>query len=130
MIFDLNPKERLQQANNIEIGVKKKQQIEYLPLGKISIQRGHTLFEIETETHEIRPAQYLVQSATYDLSKAMIIEGLGNLIVNKGCVYIPALNKANALKRFLRSSLQSDYYAKAAPMSISDLRIPKREIGL
>jgi hypothetical protein len=47
------------------------------------------------------------------------------LVVNKGCVYIPALNKANALKKYLKSGVQSDYYAKEAPMKLDTIKRKK-----
>ena len=56
-MFDFNSKQKLNESNPTEISVKKKQQIEYMPLGKIFVQRGHTVFEIET-TGEIREAEY------------------------------------------------------------------------
>jgi hypothetical protein len=123
-MFDFNSKQKLNESNPTEISVKKKQQIEYMPLGKIFVQRGHTVFEIET-TGEIREAEYQVQSSTYDLLKGIAQSKIGSLIVNKGCVYIPALNKANALKKYLKSGVQSDYYAKEAPMKLYAIKRKK-----
>ena len=122
-MFEFNdPAARQQGGNKIEIGVKKKQQIEYLPFGKISVQRGHTLFEIDTQSGGIREAQYKVTAATYDLSKGISTQVAGTLIINNGCVYIPALNRTNALKKYNHQPLQSHYFAKDAPMQLGELR--------
>lgn len=43
------------------------------------------------------------------------------LIINKDCVYIPALNIKNAKKLFDKNPTQSFYYKKEAPMSLKDI---------
>lgn len=115
-MFDFNPFKKFDEKKNVEISVKKKQQIEYVPLGIIRKQNGHTLYEIDINTEEIKEAQYIVQNATYDLLTGMSNSKQGGLITNKNCIYIPALNKENALKKFKKSKIQSDYFAKEAPM--------------
>lgn len=124
-MFDLDPTQKLKAGNPTEISVKKKQEIEYVPLGEIRVQRGHTLYEIEILGGEIKEAQYQVHCVTYDLLKGIGQYKIGSLIVNKGCVYIPALNKANALKKYLKSGVQSDYYAKEAPMKLHTVKRKK-----
>jgi hypothetical protein len=115
-MFDLNPFKTFNEKKNVEISVKKKQQIEYVPLGNIRKQNGHTLFEINTLTGEIKEAEYKQMSATYDLKTGMSSNKKGELITDKNCIYIPALNKVNALKKYNNSKIQSDYFAKEAPM--------------
>ena len=117
-MFDLNPFKTFDEKKNVEISVKKKQQIEYVPLGNIRKQNGHTLFEINIITGEIKEAQYIVNNATYDLLTGMSNSKQGGLITDKNCIYIPALNKANALKKYNKSKVQSDYFAKEAPMQL------------
>jgi len=123
-MFDFNPREKLKAGNPTEISVKKKQEIEYVPLGEIRVQRGHTLYEIETQSGEVREATYIVPSTAYVLHNGMA-GSFAKLVVNKGCVYIPALNKANALKKYLKSGVQSDYYAKEAPMKLDAIKRKK-----
>lgn len=117
-MFELNPSGKIGSSNPTEISVKKKQEIEYLPLGKIIVKRGHTLFEIDTISGEISEAQYHIQSANYELLKGIAQSKIGSLIVKKGCVYIPALNKKNALKKYNQSPVQRDYYVKEAIMKL------------
>jgi hypothetical protein len=106
-----------QEPNKIEMSVKKKQQIEYLPLGKLNIKKGHTLYEINLLTDEINEAQYEFLNANYDL-RTGLSSSQSKLIINNGCIYIPALNKANALKKYNQSRVQSDYYVKEPPMKL------------
>ena len=106
-----------EEPNKIEMSVKKRQDIEYLPLGKLNIKKGHTLYEINLVSDEISEARYEVLNANYDLRTGMS-SSRSKLIINKDCIYIPALNKANALKKYNQSRVQSDYYVKPAAMKL------------
>ncbi len=65
------------------------EETKYELVGKIKPHRGHSLFKINIETK-------LVYLAECDENK--------NVIVEEGYAYVPALNRFNALKRFLRVS--------------------------
>ena len=49
---------------------------------------------------------------------ALAIVSHDKLIINPNCVYIPALNAKNAIKKYLNDNKQSSYYIKEAPMDI------------
>lgn len=88
-------------ATEIEIAVKKKQQQEYRKLGDYTPKiDGYTIFEYDKEAKTILPASF----RTYDV---YVIGGANRPIldVKKGCVYVEALNKKNALKRLKRGDI-------------------------
>lgn len=60
-------------------------------LGKITLKKGHTLFEINMQTQEIKTAIYDYYTPWEK-----------KLVAREHCVYLPALNKANAIKHFAR----------------------------
>ena len=91
MKLDEKPKD------NIEISVKQKKQIEHRLLDKIVPHNNHTLFEIELTSNKIKKAEY--SNTTCVFGEAPKRE----VIVKKNCVYISALNKKNALKKFMKN---------------------------
>jgi len=64
--------------------------------GSIKIHKGHTLFEINLEEKSIVAAEFE--------SKDYVVDGRNSLKVleKKNCVYIPALNEKNALKKLIK----------------------------
>ena len=76
------------------------QQKEEKLIGKISPKRGHTLFEINESTKEIKKAVFESQTITFEQAKSKFLTPSKKVLINKGCVYIPALNKRNAIKKF------------------------------
>lgn len=74
-----------------------KKQHEYRLVGKQRVVKGHTLFEFDRQTKEIRPAE--VRHIAY------IDAGTGRPVyknradIKQGCFYIQALNAKNAAKK-------------------------------
>jgi hypothetical protein len=90
-----------------EISVKKnvKQKKEYNHDGIILPKKGQTIWEINLETEEITEAEY--EKTTVAILNA---DPVPKKIIQKiGCIYIPAINKKNALKKFRKSKNQNDY---------------------
>jgi hypothetical protein len=110
--FKLGTQER------IELNVKKKKEIEYVLEGTIKPIRGHFIWELNEETGEIKKAEFKRNTAVA-FSTTLPPE---ELVIKADCVYIPALNAANAKKRYLKDNRQSSYYVKEAPMSLNDLK--------
>ena len=100
-----------------EINIKKKQEIEYILEGRLSPKKGHFIWQINTVTLEVKKADY--QRNTIGFMVDVLPE---ELITKKDCIYIPALNKKNALAKYNQNNRQSHYYIKEPPMSLSDIR--------
>lgn len=97
---------------------KKEEKVEAKLMGTIRPQNGQKVFEINEETGDCKVASYK--------SDTVKISFKGNhahdkLIINKDCVYIPALNVDNAKKKYLKNKNQAFYFAKSAVMKIEDL---------
>ena len=103
--------------NKVEISVKKQRQVEYVLAGVITPKQGHFIWEVNTKTGEIKLAEYKRDTLVYN-SKVVLPNK--KLVINSDCLYIPALNKKNAYKHFLRDGNQSAYYAKPALMDLSN----------
>lgn len=103
--------EELKRDNDIEVSVKKKQQIEYELQGSIAPKPNHKIFELNIKTGEVKEAEYKIEC--YVLGA----ENKPRLIVNKECIYIPALNVKNAKKHYLKNNTQSNYYKKEARLA-------------
>ena len=92
---------------NTEISVKKnvKQKKEYNHDGIILPKKGQTVWEINLQTEEITEAEY--EKTTVAILNADPIPK--KIIQKSGHIYIPAINKKNALKKFKKSKNQKDY---------------------
>lgn len=86
-------------SSNISQEKVEKQQKEYHLIGQQRKVRGHTLFEFNRKTKEIRPA---------DISHNVIIGMDGQprfqerIDIHKDCFYIQALNVKNAKKKLIK----------------------------
>lgn len=87
-----------------EIQQKKQQKKEQKMIGSIRHRKGMTLFSINSVTGVVKPAEY-VKESTITLEQALkLLHSEGNttrrVFVEKDCIYIEALNKENALKKY------------------------------
>ncbi len=97
----MNNKElELNVKNNIEVSIEQEQKYQQKHIGSIHPHRGHTLFEVNLATGKIDTAEF--QQKDYvvgsDLNSG---EARKKVIMKQDCVYISALNKRNALKKFM-----------------------------
>lgn len=69
-------------------------------IGTLRKKPGHTLFEIDTETGDIRPAEFESSYVDYTQAAAGTIYPRRVLVVKDGCIYKSCLNKKNAKKHF------------------------------
>ncbi len=79
-----------------EVSVKQKKKIEYELISKIIPHEGHSVWQINEETLEIEKAKF---------SNVNFVVGMENkkeIIIKKGFSYISALNKKNAIKKYLK----------------------------
>lgn len=88
--LDLNTKVKT------ELSVEQKKQIEHELIGKIIPHDGHIVWQINKETLEIEAAKY--SNATYVFGG----ENKKEIITKDGFAYVSALNKTNALKKYIK----------------------------
>lgn len=100
----------------MEVQVQQRKQVEYQLLGSLKPKNGHTIWEVNTETGAIFPAEYKKEAAVFGAKIPP-----KKLIVNPDCVYIPALNEENAKRKYLQNKNQSYYYTKPPKMALSDI---------
>ena len=109
--------------DRIQIAAKKNnhQETTLLLTGTLAPKKGHTLWEIHEATMVIKEAKF---NANKDISFHKAVQkdysGINDLIINEGCVYIPALNKQNALRLYRQNQNQSAYYKKKALMKLNE----------
>ena len=85
-----------QQKDKTEITANKSQEKKYELIGHIVPHLGHTLYEINKETLEVRKARFSSITGNYVFGEKNNKE----LITQKGFVYVAALNEKNALKKY------------------------------
>lgn len=98
---ELEDYQRRIEKQAIESIVKKKKQVEYKYESSIRPHRGHKLFEINIKTFEINEAKYIENKTISWQEAQMLLNGTSEkeVVIEKHCVYISALNKESALKR-------------------------------
>lgn len=80
--------------------------------GKIRLKKGHTIFELNRKTGEIKPAEYepipasFMHEARKESLKHFGLRGIeanpktkGKVIIKEHCSYVPALNIQNAVRK-------------------------------
>jgi hypothetical protein len=95
--------EELKNQNKIEISIKKQVQIEKELIGKIIPHENHTLFEINNETGEIQEATYIPVPTFFKFGQK-VKKPKKEALVREGFSYVSAMNKKNALKKYLKGS--------------------------
>ncbi len=86
-----------------EVSIKQQKEKKHELIGQIIPHEGHTLFEINTKTKEIKEAQFSMIEKNI-AHNTFNIKQVKQVIVNEDCVYISALNKKNAIKHFSKNS--------------------------
>lgn len=98
-LFGLN-KERLAKTE-----ISQKQQREYKLIGKARKVPWHTLFSFNTESKEIKVADMNSSVAIgFDLKP----KTSNKVLIEKGCIYVQALNRKNAIKILKREGLYEE----------------------
>lgn len=110
-------KQHLDTGVKTELSVKKEVKKEYVPEGTLAPKKGHFVWEINKETLSVVKAEYKRNTAVFSRTQTLPSE---ELIKKENCVYIPALNADNAIKKYMQNSEQSAYYAKPVPMSLKE----------
>jgi hypothetical protein len=93
----INPigKDKIEIANQTQIEKQKKL------VGQIQLQRGHRLFQVNTNTGEIKEASY--DTKDYVIGKDLKLFKNKSLTINNDCIYIEALNIKNVIKKLKRN---------------------------
>ena len=107
---------KMDNRERIELNVKKKQEIEYVLQGTIKPQKGHSIWELNEETGEIKKAEFKRNTAVYGAELPP-----KELVVKADYIYIPALNAENAKRKYLKNKEQPAYYVKPTVMSLSNI---------
>jgi hypothetical protein len=95
--ISLQTKEKLE----IRAGQEKKYQEKYI--GSIRPHKGHKLFEINLKEGTCSPAEFVQQD--YVVGKDNQGAAHKKVLVKPDCVYVSALNKENAIRKFLKGSI-------------------------
>lgn len=84
-------KDKIEIVNQTQIEKQKKL------IGQVQLQRGHRLFEVNTNTGEIKEAYY--DTKDFVIGKDMKAFKSKSLTINNDCIYIGAINKKNVIKK-------------------------------
>ena len=80
----------------IEESVKQQKQIEHELIGEIIPHNGHSVYKINKETKEVDLAKFSNTTFTFNGKNKK------KIIIEDGFSYVSALNKKNALKKYLK----------------------------
>jgi phage-related tail protein len=91
------------EKQSIKLQQEKNKEIEFTFDSSIKPLKGHRLFEINISTLDVKEASYTKQSyitwhqALQEMTSGSIKK---EVVIEKGCVYISALNEKSALNRY------------------------------
>jgi hypothetical protein len=86
----------------IELVVKKQQEKKTELIGRMRPHKGHTVFEVNCTTGEVVPAKFEVETVNFIAAANGDLSPRKKILAKENCMYIAALNKANALKKFFK----------------------------
>jgi len=69
-------------------------------VGRLKPCKGHTVYEVNRSTGIVSKAKYEEQIATYRGAKPS-----KKIMVNKNCIYVPALNLKNLMKKLIKAGV-------------------------
>ena len=96
---ELEKIERDVEAQGIELQVRKQQQKEFKFESSLKPLRGHSVWEINRETLEVKKAEFVVKKEVH-LFDALHDKNRQEIIKRPWCEYISSLNPSSALKRY------------------------------
>jgi hypothetical protein len=103
---ELDASRFVKQKTKLEIRQQKKQEFKYVYQGTIIPHENHTLFEVCPTSLTIVEAEYEKTAYIFNpiWKKGNRISSELKVVMKPGFVYISALNKENALKKFKKGS--------------------------
>jgi hypothetical protein len=101
----------IKESDKIEIVGQAEKKHQVSKIGTIRPHKGHTLFQINLESGEVTEAEFDRQDVDFkELKKeesSRLKPGvIKKVVVKKGCIYVSALNKTNAIKKFAKQAQQ------------------------
>lgn len=118
--------QHLNAGEKTELNVQKKKEVEYVLEGTIKPQKGQIVWEISVKsvdqgitTLTVVPAEY--KNTTASFNRLSNIDS-SKLITKSNCIYIPATNKENAIRKYGNNKDQAHYYAPVPAGNINDLK--------
>lgn len=90
----------------LEVTQKKQEEYRLVYQGTIVPHENHTLYEVDPVTLEVVEAKYTVKDYMFNpkWKKGDKISSHNEVIITEGKVYVSALNKKSALKKFSKNS--------------------------
>lgn len=85
-----------------EVHQDKKDQVEYKLIGSLKYRPGHTLFIYDREKGVVEEAPVQGGSLSLDYKTGRLVKNPKKLTIKKGCIYVSALNKKNAIKKLIK----------------------------
>ncbi len=97
------------EKDKVEIVTQAEVKTQVAKVGTIRPHKGHTLFQIDLESGEVTEAEFDRLDVDFEELKKEEASRLKpgvkkRVVVKKGCVYISALNKTNAIKKFAKQA--------------------------
>lgn len=112
--------QHLKHHERIEIANQQQKEQQKLLIGKIVPKAGQRIWQINIETLEVSEPRYNNHALKYELALNRDFARVADIIMMEGCVYIPAINKENAFKKFKKNPNQSHYFYKEPPTKLGD----------
>lgn len=88
-------------ADVVKLTAERQQEKKVKFLGSAKIKKGHTLFEFNFATQEIKPASFEETDIHYSTAKKGG-KPHRKVVVNEQCTYVPALNEKNAIRKIYK----------------------------
>lgn len=112
--------QHLKFQERLEISQQQQKEQQKVLDGKIIPYPGQKIWEVNISTLEVKEAECTNPAMKYELAAIGDFSRIADLVRRDGCVYIPAINAKNALRKFKKNPHQDFYYYKKPDNNITD----------
>ncbi len=112
--------QHIKKGDKVSIVRQKQKEFQHVLNGVIAPQPGQKVWSVNKITLEVKEAEYTTEAIKFEDAAIGVTNARHKLVIDNDCIYIAALKKEGALKKYNKNKLQAHYYRKEPPAMLGD----------